>query len=202
MQQVARASTNDPINHYGVNIQYIQSDQEAKEVINTLLQSNVLALDIETYPQEEGNGLDPFTSNIRLIQIYDGSKNIYVFDLKSVSLDSFPLAFWKKPVVCHNALFELKHLLHRGCDLENIGCTMIMAFIVKGQSIIAGLSLKKITQEYLNIDLSKEEQLSDWSKDNLTDSQIRYAGVDALVTYHLFLKLRKVIMNKRLSKAS
>ncbi len=200
--QIAQSSLNDPINHYGIGVIYIRSETEVKNAIADLLESRgVLALDIETYPQKGGSGLDPFSSEIRLMQIYDGGKHIYVFDLKNIPIDVFPSDLWKRPIICHNALFELKHLLHRNCPLENIGCTMLMAFILKGRAITAGLSLKKLAYEYLGIELSKEEQLSDWSKDTLTQKQINYAAIDALVTYHLFQNLRKLTKEKGLSRA-
>lgn len=165
-----------------------EADQAFKEIESS---EGALSLDIETYPKEGGNGLDPFTSEIRLIQIYFGGESVYVFDIDYISLKSFPLSLWQRPIVCHNALFELKHLLHRGVDLKQVGCTKLMGFTLQGYSRGGNLSLKGLTKQHLGIDISKEEQLSDWSQNDLTQEQIEYAANDAVVTYQLFLKLRK-----------
>jgi hypothetical protein len=110
-----------------IKTNYITNKESANQAFEEIEASEgALSLDIETYPKPGGCGLDPFTSEIRLIQIYVGGESVYVFDLHNIPLESFPASLWKKPIVCHNALFELKHLLHRGIDLDQVGCTMIM----------------------------------------------------------------------------
>ena len=41
-------------------------------------------------------------------------------------------------------------------------------------------SLKNLTQEFLGIDLSKQQQSSDWAAENLTQAQLEYAASDVL----------------------
>ena len=166
------------------------ADQAFKEIESS---EGALSLDIETYPKPGGCGLDPFTSEIRLIQIFAGKESVYVFDLHNVPFEVFPKSIWKRPIVCHNALFELKHLMHRGIELDQVGCTMLMGYVLQGYSRGGNLSLKGLVKEHLGIEISKEEQLSDWSQNSLTQSQIDYAANDAVSTYQLFLKLRKDI---------
>lgn len=182
-----------------VTVNYITSMDDATSAFKEIETSEgTLSLDIETYPKERGSGLDPFTSEIRLLQIYSGVDSVYVFDLHDVPLKAFPDQIWKRPIICHNALFELKHLLRRGIELDQVGCTMLMGFVLQGYSRGGNLSLKGLTKQHLGIELSKEEQLSDWSQKNLTKKQIDYAAADAVVTHQLFLKLRQDICKEGL----
>ena len=185
-----------------VTVKYITSINDATSAFKEIAANKgAISLDIETYPKAGGNGLDPFTSEIRLIQLYFGGNSVYVFDLHSIPLKAFPDHIWKRPIICHNALFELKHLLYRGIELEQVGCTMLMGFVLQGYSRGVNLSLKGLTKKYLGIDLSKEEQLSDWSQKSLTKKQIEYAAADAVITHQLFLKLRQEICRKGLLTA-
>ncbi|WP_338835836.1 DNA polymerase [Neomoorella thermoacetica] len=52
-------------------------------------------------------------------------------------------------------------------------------------------SLKEIAHRHLEVMLDKEEQTSDWSAPELTERQIRYAGMDAAV----LLPLREILAN-------
>ena len=185
-----------------VMVKYITSIDDATSAFKEIgAAKGALSLDIETYPKEGGNGLDPFTSEIRLVQLYFGGESVYVFDLQNIPLRAFPDHIWKRPIICHNALFELKHLLHRGIELEQLGCTMLMGFVLQGYSRGGNLSLKGLTKKYLGIELSKEEQLSDWSQKSLTKKQIDYAAADAVVTHKLFLKLRQEVCRRDLLDA-
>ena len=52
-------------------------------------------------------------------------------------------------------------------------------------------SLKEIASKYLDIDLNKDEQVSDWKSDKLTDSQLKYGALDAKI----LLSLRKRLID-------
>ena len=45
--------------------------------------------------------------------------------------------------------------------------------------------LAKLLQELLNIDISKQQQSSDWGADDLTDAQLDYAASDVLYLHRL-----------------
>lgn len=48
------------------------------------------------------------------------------------------------------------------------------------------LSLKTLVKQYLNCNLVKTQQMSDWSRRPLTDEQLHYAACDALVLLRLY----------------
>lgn len=187
-----------PLKHYNVSVEYITStEQTVSAFANLLTAKQPIALDIETYSKSKDygkrGGLDPYLSEIRLVQCYSGGEKIYVFDLQKVSLKDFPQIFWEKQLICHNALFELQHLKRSGMHPRNVDCTLLMAHTLSGKTIKLGLSLKRLCEKALKIDLSKEQQVSDWSVESLSKEQIDYAAVDALVTFKLFEKIFPVL---------
>jgi len=147
------------------------------------------AVDIETsrshgFEDDPMSGLDPHRSEIRLIQFYAGGDKVYVFDLKKLGgIEALGTEIWKRPMVAHNAVFELKHFIHKGIHPRCIGCTMLLANAILGGRL---RSLKVLTSEILGEEISKEEQTSDWSQENLSEEQIKYAASDAVVVYKIF----------------
>jgi ribonuclease D len=97
-----------------------------------------------------------------------------------------------RPVkVAHNAKFDAKWIKHT-FDTELGG---VFDTLLASQLISAGAderhSLAAVAERYLDEQLSKEEQLSDWSGE-LSASQLEYAARDAAV----MLPLREVLINK------
>ncbi|GEA15553.1 hypothetical protein E308F_17970 [Moorella sp. E308F] len=63
-------------------------------------------------------------------------------------------------------------------------------------------SLKEIAHRHLEVVLDKEEQASDWSAPELTERQLRYAGLDAAVLLPLREILANLIYKNRLARAA
>lgn len=182
-------------------IAYIKEPQEVLSAVEYLCRcKRTFSVDIETYPKKEFQkdkmgGLDPYRSEIRLVQFYDGSERIFIFDLLWIGgLRVLGNEIWNHPMVAHNAMFELKHLLQKGVSLPKIGCTMLAANALLGGKL---RSLKELSKEILNQDISKEQQKSDWSLPDLTLDQITYAAKDAEVTFHIFQKLYPLLKKNR-----
>ncbi len=174
----------------GIELIYIVTKETAAAAIKQLcLCRSVLGIDIET------TGLDPRNSTIRTVQIYDGKKAVFVIDLLKVGgLECLGQDIWQTPMLAHNALFELKHFLHKGIFPKKLGCTLLADRVLTGDrrelkddlvlSRTAGL--KDLAKEILGLDISKEQQTSDWSQENLSQEQIEYAALDAVLPVRLF----------------
>lgn len=63
-------------------------------------------------------------------------------------------------------------------------------------------SLKEVAHRHLEVVLDKEEQASDWSAPELTERQIRYAGLDAAVLLPLREIMEKLLRKNRLARAA
>jgi ribonuclease D len=66
-------------------------------------------------------------------------------------------------------------------------CTKIASKLVRTFTDRHGL--KDLCKELLNIELSKQQQSSDWGADTLTDEQLKYAASDVLYLHELKEKL-------------
>ena len=61
---------------------------------------------------------------------------------------------------------------------------------------IVNTGLRSLAALVLNINISKEEQLSDWECPNLTKAQVQYAAMDAWVGLQLYLKLGEMLQEE------
>lgn len=200
----------------GIRVVYVFSKEA---VINAKKQlqgsSCVFGLDIETYglPEFAGDkqaGLEPRKSCIRTVQVYDGEKSVYVFDIMKLGdLSCLGDELWDKPFIAHNAMFELKHLLHKGVYPKKLGCTLLADRILNGNrrelretlGLSTAAGLKDLAKDLLGLTISKEQQTSDWSQENLTPEQIEYAALDAVLTIKIFEIQKKLIVQLKLNRS-
>jgi DNA polymerase-1 len=181
----------------GITSHYITNLDQIAEALKDLIGSGVtLGLDIETaklppHKQQEKAGLDPHLSLIRLVQVGTG-KAVYIFDIDTLGIKSLkPL--WDLPMVAHNAVFEMKHLIHAGVDVQDIDCTMLMANALNGKLP----SLSDMAQDYLGWNISKEQQVSDWNTQSLSQEQLAYAALDAFAVFRLYEILHRQLREKK-----
>lgn len=146
-----------------------------------------VGLDIET------TGLDPHTSRARLLQIAAPGEPVLIVDLdKAGGLPALVGHLQGLPFVAHNATFEMGFLVKAGLLTDTKGplpidCTMLAAHVAGCES--GGLSLKAVAKRFLDIDLDKEAQASDWSAPELTPEQLAYAARDAAILLELWPKI-------------
>ena len=172
------------LSDFGITLEYIDDPIGAVFAIQGLEKEALLAIDIETARQDSDlkSGLDPYRAKIRLIQIYTGKDKVIIFDVfdHNVWKEIKQSSIWQVPMVAHNATFEMKHLSHAGIQVDNIGCTLLQSNSIEGDLP----KLSTLVSRYLNKELPKALQTSDWSG-NLTNEQLEYAALDAVVTYKI-----------------
>jgi arabinose-5-phosphate isomerase len=84
----------------------------------------------------------------------------------------------------HFGRFDIAVLLHRfGVLTAPVYCTKIASRLVRTYTDRHGL--KYLLQELLDIDISKQQQSSDWGADRLTQAQLDYAASDVLYLHRL-----------------
>lgn len=90
--------------------------------------------------------------------------------------------------IFHFARFDLGALQQSfGVMPSPVYCTKIASRLVRTYTDKHGL--KDLTRDLLGIDVSKQQQLSDWGAANLTEAQIAYAASDVLHLHALKEKL-------------
>lgn len=182
---------------------YITKVGAAQTALKHLMKKDCLfAIDTETaaLPQFKSlpdAGLSPHLSEIRLIQIFDGT-NVCVFDLRwfpKRALQMFVPFLSKKRFVAHYAIFDLQRFMQMGVQDMNLHCTLILAKLmfhaVYVDDSTHDASLGGLTESLLGTSMLKKMQVSDWSEPELTFEQIEYAAVDVIACLHLANKLAK-----------
>ena len=153
-----------------------------------------VAVDTETL------GLVPKRDPLCLIQLSsgDGTAHLLQFDRRKYDAPNLKkiLSNPNCEKIFHFARFDvavIKHYL--GIDCSPIYCTKIASKLARTYTDKHGL--KDICKELLDIELSKNEQTSDWSLEELSDEQKTYAASDVLYLHKL-----KSILEGKLEKVN
>ncbi|MEG8098736.1 ribonuclease D [Candidatus Liberibacter brunswickensis] len=97
----------------------------------------------------------------------------------------------KREKIFHYGRFDIAVLHYTfGVVVKPVFCTKIASRLTRTYTNHHGL--KDNLKELLGIDISKEQQSSDWSADNLSDEQLQYAASDVVYLH----KLREKFIGK------
>lgn len=180
-------------------LQVIEKEKDlTKKEKDFLVESGYVCIDTET------TGLNYMNDKLCTIQLFCDEYSIIVRYNSCYDYENLKEVLYSKEVlkVFHNAVFDVSFLmknLNMNCFGE-LACTKIASKIVNG--LEHNNSLKPLLKEYLNVDIDKSEQLSDWSKEILTESQKQYAVNDVQYLYRLWGKLKKELVNKGLEEVA
>ena len=93
-----------------------------------------------------------------------------------------------KTKLFHFARFDVAVLSHGlGIDCAPVWCTKIASRLVRTYTDRHGL--KDLARELIGVEISKQQQSSDWAAETLTDAQLAYAASDVLYLHALKDKL-------------
>jgi ribonuclease D len=145
-----------------------------------------VAIDTETM------GLTPHRDRLCLVQLSAGDGNAHLVQIprgpaKAPRLANL-LADPKVLKLFHFGRFDIAVLEHAlGVRCEPVYCTKIAARLTR--TFTDRWGLKELCKELLGVDLSKQQQTSDWGADSLSDEQLAYAASDVLHLHALKAKL-------------
>jgi ribonuclease D len=145
-----------------------------------------VAIDTETM------GLDPRRDRLCVVQLSpgDGSADVVQIAAGQKKAPNIEKLLADKSIVkiFHFARFDLATLANTfGVMAGPVYCTKIASRLVRTYTDKHGL--KDLTRELLGIEVSKQQQSSDWGADALTDPQVSYAASDVLHLHALKEKL-------------
>jgi len=135
----------------------------------------MVAIDSETL------GLNPFRDRLCLAQLSAGDGVAHVVQFEPGRYDAPNLkrllADPKTLKLFHFARFDVAMFRrYLGVTTSPIYCTKIASKLVRTYTDRHGL--KDLVKELLGVELSKEQQSSDWGAPNLTEKQLAYAASD------------------------
>lgn len=152
-----------------------------------------VAIDCETM------GLHPYRDRLCVVQLSDGDGNTHIVQIA--------LGQTKAPNLCalledadvlklfHFGRFDIAAMYHAfGALTAPVYCTKIASRLVRTYTDRHGL--KNLTQELIGVDLSKQQQSSDWGASELSKAQIEYAASDVLYLHRLREALNKMLVRE------
>lgn len=127
-----------------------------------------------------------------MVQLSSGDGNAHVVQIPQDATDAPNLTrMLADPNVLklfHFGRFDIAVMAHRfGVVARPVWCTKIASKLVRTYTDRHGL--RNLCQELLGVDISKQQQSSDWGARNLTDAQLEYAASDVLHLHRLKAEL-------------
>ncbi len=149
-------------------------------------QTGAVAIDTETM------GLDPHRDRLCVVQLSpgDGSADVVQMPPGRPSAPNLARLLANTSVlkIFHFGRFDIGMLYQAlGVMAGPVYCTKIASRLARTYTDKHGL--KDLVKELLGVDLSKQQQLSDWGAGELTDAQVAYAASDVLHLHALKAKL-------------
>ncbi|MGB0682635.1 MAG: ribonuclease D [Magnetovibrionaceae bacterium] len=154
---------------------------------------SAVAVDSETL------GLNPHRDKLCVVQLSAGDGHCHLVQLDRETYQAPRLAaLMADPTVVkifHFARFDVAALkLYLGVETAPVYCTKIASKLIRTYTGSHGL--KDVTKELLGIELSKEQQSSDWGRADLSDDQLRYAAFDVLYLHAIRERLTSMLVRE------
>jgi len=153
---------------------------------------SIVAIDCETM------GLKPYRDRLCVVQLSGGDGNAHLVQIAKGQTSAPNLCkLLENPEVLkllHFGRFDIAAMYHAfGALTAPVYCTKIASKLVRTYTDRHGL--KNLLQELLDVDISKQQQSSDWGADKLSDAQVSYAASDVLYLHRL-----RDVLNERLER--
>ena len=146
----------------------------------------VVAIDTETM------GLNPVRDRLCLVQLSSGDGNAHLVRIARGQTNAPNLeALLRDPnklKLFHFGRFDIAALKCAvGVTTAPVYCTKIASRLIRTFTDRHGL--KQLLQELVNVDVSKQQQTSDWGAETLSEAQQEYAASDVLYLHRLKAEL-------------
>ncbi len=152
----------------------------------------IVAIDCETM------GLNPHRDRLCVIQMSSGDGNSHIVQVEKGQTEAPNLCAMLEDAdvlkLFHFGRFDIAAMYHAfGALAAPVYCTKIASRLVRTYTDRHGL--KNLCQELIGVDISKQQQMSDWGAETLSEAQLEYAASDVLYLHRLRDEL-----NKRLAR--
>ncbi len=141
-----------------------------------------IAVDTETM------GLNPVRDSLCVVQLSAGDGEVHVvqLDRSSYAAPNLVALMGDQSVlkIFHYARFDIAFMKkYLSVDTQPVYCTKIASKLVRTYTDKHGL--KDLCRELIGVDMSKQQQSSDWGAETLSDAQLHYAASDVLYLHRL-----------------
>ncbi len=156
-----------------------------------VFQPGPIAVDTETM------GLNPHRDRLCLVQLSDGGGDEHLVRFSgdySAPILRRILADRERLKLYHFARFDLAMIrLYLGVTAGPVYCTKTASRLIRTYTDRHGL--KELARELLGVELSKQQQSSDWGAPMLTEAQKEYAASDVRYLHRL-----RTVLDERLTR--
>ncbi|MFO1127464.1 MAG: ribonuclease D [Rhodospirillales bacterium] len=166
-----------------------------------LILGDRVAIDTET------TGLIPHRDRLCLVQLTDGDGVCHLVHFSPQLRQDAGDGFYPAPNLAallanpettklfHFGRFDIGMLfLHLGVLCQPVYCTKIASRLVRTYTDRHGL--KDLCRELLGVEISKEQQSSDWGAERLSEEQMRYAATDVIHLHRLADRLETMLVRE------
>ena len=154
---------------------------------------NIVAVDAEFM------GLNVKRDPLCLIQVSSGNSDAHIvqFDRKTYNAPNLVKLLTNKNItkIFHFARADLGHIKHYlKVNVENVLDTKIASKLARSYS--DNHSLKTLIKEFINIDINKQFQSSDFGGE-LTEKQLQYCANDVIYLHKIHSKLNQILVREK-----
>jgi ribonuclease D len=150
---------------------------------DTFIPSATIAFDTEAM------GLKNHRDRLCVVQLSNGDGDCHLVHFPKRTFNQSPnlVKVLTNPEIVkifHYARFDVALLMKSfGIKMDNLYCTKIASKLAR--TFTGKHSLKDLCKEFFNVELSKQEQTSDWGRAVLSPEQQQYAATDVLYLHDM-----------------
>lgn len=182
-KHITKAEINElPMKQYEGPIRLFNTPEEADAAAKQLLREKLLGFDTETRPAfRKGENYDP-----SLLQLAT-EDTVYLFQIQQCGLTPNLLKVLSSPKVTKAGVALERDVaeLQAMAEFDPAGFVELATFAKKAK--IKNLGLRGLTAILFGFRISKKEQVSNWARKDLTESQQRYAATDAWLGRNIYI---------------
>ena len=147
----------------------------------------------------EAMGLNPRRDKLCLVQLSAGDGNAHLVQVDRSTFEAPRLKTLLEDEnvvkIFHYARFDVAILKqYLGARVRPLYCTKIASKLARTYTDKHGL--KDIVKEMLGIDLSKQQQSSDWGTPILSDAQKQYAALDVIYLHEVKARFDQILQRE------
>ena len=183
---ISKEIINDlPLSRYDGPITLVSTPGEMSVAVAALKKEKILGFDTETRPNfRPGKGYPP-----ALLQL-GGADMVYLFQLLKFEDITPVLGVLADPDIIKVgvAIRDDVRKLRERQDFKPAGFVELAD--ITHRLDIVNTGLRSLAGIFLGVRISKGAQVSNWSRDHLTDAQTVYAATDAWISREIYMRLR------------